>query len=142
MKIENEILVNKYGQGIVDIEDLLIVFNSLESDEKKKFLNNMLFLIRQSRPADRDIELAIEQSKLRETFTPCVLLKKGVAAHYLKRLLDLPENELNKSFILLLSLFKIAYQRRFEEEKNFEGKWWYSDLSNDKIVETILEKYK
>ncbi|MEG2101796.1 MAG: DUF5958 family protein [Flavobacterium sp.] len=66
-------------------------------------------------------------------------LQSGVGTHNLKRLLNLPENELNKSLILLLSLFKIAYMKRFETEKKYIDKWWYWDLSDDKKVKTIIE---
>lgn len=66
-------------------------------------------------------------------------LRSRVGTHNLKRLLNLPENELNKSLILLLSLFKIAYMKRFETEKKYIDKWWYWDLSDDKKVKTIIE---
>jgi len=50
----------------------------------------------------------------------------------------LPENELNKTFTLFLSLFKIAYQRRYQEEKNNPDKWWYWDLSDEKKLKLIM----
>lgn len=142
MEIEKEIAVNKYAQNVIDIEDLILIFNSFNLNEKKKYLNDVLFFILQSKAKDEDIEPAIEQSKLRKTYTPCVLIKKGVATHNLKRLLELPENELNKSLMLLLNLFKIAYQKRFETEKVDTYKWWYWDLSDNKNIELILKNYK
>lgn len=142
MEIENEILVNKYAQNVVDIEDLILIFNSFSLDEKKKYLNDLLFFILQSKAQDEDIEPAIEKSKLRRTYTPCVIIMKGVGTHNLKRLLNLPENELNKSLILLLNLFKIAYLKRFETEKKDIYKWWYWDLSNEENTKTVLKIYK
>lgn len=137
MKLENEILVNKYAQSVIDIEDLILVFNSFSLVDKKKYLYDLFFFILQSKAQDEDIEPAIENSKLRRTYTPCVIIKKGVGTHNLKRLIELPENELNKSLILLLSLFKIAYLKRFETEKKDIYKWWCLDLSDDKNIETI-----
>lgn len=142
MEIENEILVNKYAQSVVDIENLVLIFNSFDLVNKKKYLNDLLFFILQSKAQDEDIESAIEKSKLRRTYTPCVIIHKGIGNHNLKRLLSLPENELNKSLILLLNIFKIAYMKRFEIEKKDIYKWWYWDLSNDKNIETILKIYK
>lgn len=142
MELKNEILVNKYAQSVVEIEDLILIFNTFSHDDKKKYLYDLLFFILQSKAQNEDIETAIENSKLRRTYTPCVIIQKGVGTHNLKRLLNLPENELNKSLILLLSLFKTAYLKRFETEKIDVYKWWYWDLSNDKNVEIILEKYK
>lgn len=125
MELLKEIQVNKFGQNLVEINDLSNVFSLLTLNEKKEFLNDILFLIMQSKPKEEDIENAIKESNLKKTYTPCILIQKGVANHNLKKLLELPENEINKSFILLLHLFKISYSRRFEIEKNDENKWWY-----------------
>lgn len=141
MKIENEILVNQYGQGLTEINKLENVFSLFDLQEKKAFLKHIIFLIMQSKPKEDDIEASIELSKLKKTYTPCILLTKGVANHNLMKLLELPANELNKSFILLLSLFKVAYKRRFEIEKNDIHKWWYWDLSDSKKIQTIISSH-
>lgn len=86
---------------------------------------------------EEDIDPAITNSSLKLTFTPCVLLRKGIKEHNLLRLVDLPENELRKSFILLLNLFKIAYKRRFTAEMNNPNKWWYWDLSDEANLRKI-----
>ncbi|AXP80441.1 hypothetical protein CJ739_1352 [Mariniflexile rhizosphaerae] len=137
MKIEHEILINKYGQELVDIEPLLSLFRSFDMGSRKMFLNEIVFLILQSKPEERDIEFAIANSSLKPTFTPCVLLRKGVSNHNLKKLISLPFNELEKVFVLFLSLFKIAYKRRFLVEKNNPDKWWYWDLSDETNINKI-----
>ncbi len=140
MKLEDEIFVNKYGQGLVVIEELINRFHLLDWPKKKAFLNDVLYLIMQSKPKEEDTELAIKESGLKPTFTPCVLLRKGVANHHLMKIVGLPEIELNKAFTLLLNLFKVAYKRRFEIEKNNPDKWWYWDLSDSKKVEKIINQ--
>ncbi|WP_158857070.1 DUF5958 family protein [Lunatibacter salilacus] len=137
MKIEHEILVNKYGQELINIEQLLYLFGGLDMSSQKLFLNEILFLILQSKPKEEDIEPAIINSGLKATYTPCVLLKKGVANHNLEKLITLPENELTKAFVLLLNLFKIAYKRRFAVEKDSPDKWWYWDLSDETNINRI-----
>jgi hypothetical protein len=139
MKLEDKILVNKFGQGLVAVEQLTEEFKLLEMSKKKEFLNEFLYLIMQSKPKKEDIEPTILASGLKSTFTPCVLIKKGVANHDLEKLVNLPENELMKAFVLLLSLFKIAYKRRFAVEKNNPDKWWYWDLSDNEKVEIIMK---
>jgi len=139
MILEDEILINKFGQGLVDIESLLHRVGSFDSLQKDKFFSDLLFLISQSRPSIADIEVAITASKLKPTFTPCVLLRKGVAYHNLKKIAELPQGELEKSFVLLLSLFKICYQRRFESEKNDPHKWWYWDLSKEENIRRVMD---
>jgi hypothetical protein len=137
MKIEYEILINKYGQELIGIEHLLLIFKDFVITSQKDFLNDILFLILQSKPKDSDIEPAILESRLEPTYTPCVLLRKGVATHNLERLVKLPENELSKVLVLLLNLFRIAYKRRFLMEKDNPNKWWYWDLSNEANIRKI-----
>lgn len=142
MKLEEEILINKYGQGLANNIELLSKFNTLDTEKRRVFLTDLTFLIMQSKPSDKDIETVISDSKLKPTYTPCILLKKGVSSHNLNKIIALPENELEKVFLLFLSLFKIPYQRRFKEEKNHPDKWWYWDLSDEYKVEMILKSYK
>lgn len=137
MKLEDEILVNKFGQGLVAIEQLTEEFKLVEVFKKREFLNSLLYLIMQSKPKEEDIEPAIISSGLKSTYTPCVLLRKGLANHNLEKLVNLPENELMKSFMLLLSLFKIAYKRRFVVKKNNPDKWCYWDLSDEENINRI-----
>ncbi len=141
MKIQHEILVNKYGQGIAHIQELKTLFETFEIDYKKVFLNDIIHLIIQSKAKDSDIEPAIKESGLKSTLTPCVLLRKGVANHNLQKLLELPSAEMSKSFTLLLGLFKIAYTKKFEQEKNDPNKWWYWDLSDQNNIDHITKKY-
>ncbi|APU96359.1 hypothetical protein K2F45_07090 [Sphingobacterium siyangense] len=138
MKLEDQILVNRFGQGLIAIDQLTTGFRLLELMTKKKFLNELLFLIMQSKPEEGDIEPAIIKSDLKSTFIPCVLLKKGVANHNLKKIINLPEYELTKAFVLLLNLFKVAYERRFINEKDNPHKWWYWDLSDHEKLERVM----
>lgn len=139
MKIEHEILVNKYGQKLVNTELLLNLFESFDLSYQQVFLNKLLFLIIQSKPNEEDIEPAIIDSGLKSTYTPCVLLKKGVATRNIEKLINLPKNELTKVFVLLLNLFGIAYKRRFVAEKDNPDKWWYWDLSDERNINRILQ---
>jgi hypothetical protein len=58
----------------------------------------------------------------------------------LAKIIALPEMEFDKAFLLLLSLFRICYQKRFILEKNHPNKWWYWDLSDDKNILEIKRK--
>lgn len=141
MILEYKILFNKYGQGIILPEVLVSNFLEANKDEQKVFFDYLLFLISQSKPQHKDIEEAIESSSLRPTYTPCVLLKKGIDLNNLTRISKLPDNEKLKSFRLLLELFKIAYKRRYESEKNNVNKWWYWDLSDPLIEKKVYQMY-
>ena len=141
MKIEIEILINKYGQGLIPLSVLQEEFDAYSLYQKRSFLQEMSFLIIQSKPKEEDVDLAIKKEKLKSGYTPCVLLKKGISSYNLERVINLPENEMIKTFILFMSIFKIAYSRRFKEEMNNINKWWYWDLSANGNVERILEGF-
>lgn len=55
---------------------------------------------------------------------------------------QLPNNELRKVIILLLSVFKIAYRRRYEQERDNPDKWWYWDLSDGKKINLLNSMIK
>ena len=138
MKIEEEVLINQYGQSLIDENEILICFNGLTDIQKEEYLSDLVELILQSRPKDCDINTAIEHSHLRSTYTPCVLLARGgVKYHNLKKIVDLPSSEKAKSLILFLNLFRVSYQRRFIEERARCGKWWYSEKEHRINIETI-----
>ena len=141
MKIEIEILINKYGQGLIPLSVLQEEFDAYSLYQKRSFLQEMSFLIIQSKPKEEDVDLAIKKEKQKSGYTPCVLLKKGISSYNLERVINLPENEMIKTFILFMSIFKIAYSRRFKEEMNNINKWWYWDLSDNGNVERILEGF-
>ena len=130
MNIENEIIVNKYGQDLLSLEELMnFHYVKISTEAKRMYLNDVINLIIQSKPIIEDIPNAIKNSQLKETYTPCVLLKKGISYSHLSKIIHLPENELEKAAVLLLNLFKIAYKRRYFQEKDKTDKWWYKDLS-------------
>lgn len=138
MNLTQEILLNKYAQGIESEEIVLNAFYDMSLKDKVKYLKDLSNLIIQSKPVREDTNLAILNSGLKQTYTPCVLLQKGITMNNLYKIIELPENEIQKVIILLLSLFKVSYSRRFLTEKNHPNKWWYWDLSE--IQEEELRK--
>ncbi|WP_294549285.1 DUF5958 family protein [uncultured Bacteroides sp.] len=138
MNLNQDILINQYGQNLVLIEALVDGYKRLNPIDRKMYLHHLITLIIQSKSEDMDIPQAIENSYLKKTFTPCVLLKNGgVKYHNLKKIIELPDHELEKALVLLLNLFKIGYNRRFQKEKDNPDKWWYWDLSNEKNIDVI-----
>lgn len=137
MNIDEQIIINKFGQDLSAFHDLLNLFQSKDQENKKKFLADLAFLIIQSKPNDNDIDKAIELGMLKPTYTPCVKIRKGIKGNVLQEIIDLPDNEIEKVFILFLSLYKIAYKRLLITEKENPYKWWYQDLSNDDYIARI-----
>ncbi|PZR23535.1 MAG: hypothetical protein DI539_02720 [Flavobacterium psychrophilum] len=141
LSIKETLLINTFGQDLITTEPLISLFNEFDTEQKRGYLTEIRFLIMQSKPDNNDIEIALRNSLLRPTYTPCVLLRKGVEDYKLKKINDLPEPELEKALIVFLNLFKVAYQRRFNTEKNDPFKWWYWDLSDLDNLKKIEDMY-
>lgn len=138
MDLEIEILINQYGQKLKTEAELIQKFGSLSTGDKRYFLKEIEHLIIQSKVDENDIDEAIGNGRLKPTFTPCVILKKGLNHGNYEKVINLPENELNKVFRLFINLFKVGYYRRYLEEQGDPNKWWYWDLSNIKNIEKIM----
>jgi len=138
MKIDIQIIVNKFGQDLISINEITNYFQQLDIEHKRSFLNDISFLILQTKVLDTDIDEAIFLYNLKSTYTPCVLIKKGIKNNVLQTIINLPVNELDKSFKLFIGLFKIGYQRNFNKNSDI-NKWWYLDLSDNNFVERIKQ---
>ncbi|AJH13611.1 DUF5958 family protein [Myroides profundi] len=139
MNKEKEVIVNSYGQSIIGVEVVTELFN--KKDSKRLFLEDLVFLIQQSKPLITDVDAVIKNSGLKETCTPCVMLRKDVKEYNLRNIINLPDYELVNVFILFLELFKVAYQRRFLLERNNPNKWWYWDLNRKENVDKIFSEH-
>lgn len=134
--INNDIIINQFGQNLSTITEVINYYNSLDEFNKEDFINKLLYFIIQLKPNNEMINDAIKFSGLKETFTPSVLIKKGVDFNNLNKITNLPANEFQKSLSLLLSLYFIAYQKEYSSEHFIPNKWWLSDLSN---IENLIK---
>ena len=139
MNIKYEIFINQIIQGIKSFNEGVNWFEMFDDKIKLDILRGLNYMMLQSGAQDSDVDLAIFESKLKPTYTPCVLLKKGRLNDQSWKILNLPASEYRKSFILFLIIFKIADERR----RNLLCKgncshWWHKDLSDKKVVDEIL----
>lgn len=139
MNLEQEIQFNQFGQGVYEETKLIGQFESLDIESKRSMLRDVENLIMQSKSTIDDIDKAISKSRLKPTFTPCIVIKKGLNYGNFQKIISLPENELTKAFRLFIYLFKEGYHRRYLKEKEDPNKWWYWDLSNDENLERIKQ---
>lgn len=145
MNIDLNININKFAQDLISLNDIKLYFEQLRGiSEKRNFLTELSNLILQNKVDNSDIDEAIFQGGLKHSFTPCVLIQKGVKYNVLQDIINLPDSELNKTLILFLSLFKVGYRKRLKQEQDSNNKWWYQDLSDNKYVDRIktLSKVK
>ncbi|MCG8336264.1 MAG: DUF5958 family protein [Proteobacteria bacterium] len=124
---EIQIKLNKIAQDIITLDSGIVWFESYEKNEKLQILHFIALMISQSHPRPEEVDIALKQSGLKETFTPCVLVREKTLKEALTGILELPENEYRKSFILCINIFKVADERRRNTEcKNGCSHWWHN----------------
>jgi hypothetical protein len=67
-----------------------------------------------SYPSDKLIPTAIKTAQIKETMTSVVLFRTQTFKIVINKIVDLPDSELRKSFIIMLSIFKTADKYRRE----------------------------
>lgn len=149
MKIDDEIRLNQYAQGIGTASELTEWFESKSDECQVAILRQLVFFAFQSGVDSEVAKEALKQSGLRLTFTPCVLLQNGVEKEdsgirgslrqAAAQIINLPADERGKSFALLLELFRLAAARNRTERYNHQ-KWWHQDLSDEAVIRNIRSK--
>lgn len=110
-----EIYLNQIAQGSVSEIDAWSWFDIQSAEVRAETLQVLAAVCQQSHPLPDEVTQAIVRAGLKETFTPCVVLRKaGKTEHALMKIASLPIGESGKSFRLLLSLFVLADTRRRE----------------------------
>jgi hypothetical protein len=137
MNNDELILINRFGQGLVSFSDMIKYFTNCEVLQKRNYLKELANLIIQNKVNDSDIDLAILLSNLKPSYTPCVIIKKGIKWVNLEAIINLPDYELIKSYSLFLGLFMVGYKRRMKNENDNSFKWWYQDLSDNNYIDRI-----
>jgi len=111
-----ELQINKIAQGFIEFNDGIKWFAACSLESKNEILLSLSVFLAQVHPAWEEIEAGIKSSGLKSTVTPCVLMIKKSFKDALAQILKLPENEWEKSFILWISIFRVADKRRRETE--------------------------
>jgi hypothetical protein len=133
-----EITINQIQQELISQEDARNWFLSFPTEGKQDILQRLSYMTIQAGAREEDVSLAIVKSKLRPTYTPCVLLSKGRLKEQMAKLLKLPSSESIKTFFLLISLLAIADARRYSKDcQDGCSHWWHRDLSDRKILDEI-----
>ncbi|MBN2444387.1 MAG: hypothetical protein JXJ04_23695 [Spirochaetales bacterium] len=126
-----EIIINKIAQQIITYKEGIIWFTSLEIAKQLEILRMLYYMLIQAGANKNDVNEAISLSKLKNTYTPCVLLQQGELRIQISKILNLPTTEYKKSFLLLISLFIIADNRRRKTEcVKGCNHWWHGKIEH------------
>ena len=113
---EFELTINKISQSYITKEDGLAWFLNSSEDDRKSILENLNLCLHQSHPYESEIEEGIFSSGLKETYTPCAILRSNSFSNARLKTLNLPPHEWVKIFTLWITIFSIADTRRRKTE--------------------------
>ena len=139
-RLENEILLNQIAQGVRSLEDGLKLLAEIPPVTRKELWSSLRMMVQQAHPALDDVEEAIKLSNLKPSFTPCVLMLKDQRPHQVQRITQLPENEAEKSFMLLIAVFAITDRRRRSSCPKDCCHGWHRDFGDPSILEVIRKR--
>lgn len=109
------IYLNRLAQGTIPISEGMTWFSSLNQDERSKVMLSLNLCIHQSHPTKDDIELGIANSKLKDTYSPCVLIRKKHFNLVRQKVLNFTGLDQERAFELFLHVFSVADTRRRTE---------------------------
>jgi hypothetical protein len=108
-----DIMINKFAQEKINLEQILDWFGCFETQIQRNIIRSISLCLEQSYPNEETFNKAIQLIPLKPTTTAIVLLK---TYKNLKVALDkielLPDYEMKKTFISLISVFKISDTER------------------------------
>jgi hypothetical protein len=113
---ERELKINEIAQGLVSLDEGLKWFDGETVDSRADIMRSLDLCVFQSHPSIDDIEQGIKKSGLEESYSPCVLIRKKPLNQVGQKILEMPELDLRRSFILLISVFSVADLRRRETQ--------------------------
>lgn len=138
------ILINQYAQDVVSREEINRWFLPLEDFDKQSVVKSTWILATQAQIRESDIQAAMVAAGLKLTHTPVVMISKGDVSLNNRgfKLSTLKGTVLNQAFWFVLECFVLADRRRKETEESLVcNHWWHKDLSDERIIKEILERF-
>jgi hypothetical protein len=134
-----DILINSFAQDNLDLDKLILWFDSLTNSDRRETINWTRCCLEQSHPKQEIIDIGIGQIPIKHTMTPVVLLKTKSLKIALNKIVDLPDDEMKKAFISLVTLFRVSDKHR--REKWCEGKCEHDWHNLDKLKIELTNEY-
>lgn len=147
MTLHTDIYLNQLAQGLKPWDTAQQWFAGLSGEAQLNVLDRLAYFAMQAQVVGSDAEEAIRRSGLKPGFTACAVLSSnahrdkegsGAVRVAMRTIVGLPEAERHKSFILLLSLFAVADERRRSKRRDPDRHWWHRDLSDERVIAELL----
>ena len=136
--VEIQILLNQIAQGVRYVGDAEELLNDTHSADI--LWSSLTWMVCQAHPTREDVEVAISESGLKPTYTPCVLLLKDQRQFQIQKIITLPEDEWAKSLRLLIGAFRVSDARRREVCGSDCHHGWHADFGDSKVLASIRDR--
>ncbi|WP_185230341.1 DUF5958 family protein [Teredinibacter franksiae] len=113
---EREISINKIAQGLIPLEQGMEWFQSSDEETRTEIMKTLDLCIYQSHPSKEDIEKGIVASGLKNTYSPCVLIRVKPFNEVRRKVLRMSGIDQIRSFKLFVNVFSVADERRRKEQ--------------------------
>ena len=125
MLYKDEIMINSFAQEKITFEQLMTWFDGINLEDQRQAISRARLCLDQSHPKREIIDIGIETIPLKPTMTPVVLFKTQGFKIALQKILVLPDNENRKTFITLVSIFKVTdtYRRNVWCKDGCKHEW-------------------
>jgi hypothetical protein len=136
------ILINLFAQDKIKLETIVNSFNGMTLDEKRSELAWLRIYIEQSHPTKETIEEAIINMPIKRTMTPIVILETNEFKPALRKICELPENELEKAVTTLSTLFRFTDTKRRQTfcKNGCNHEWHNIDKRHYTSTETLVDQ--
>lgn len=122
-----EININKYAQNKLTDSEIMDWFDKFDMQKMKEIQMKLITFMEQAHPSNEMITKSIQTAPIKNTMTPVILFKTQSFKIAINKIRMLPDSEIRKSFIIMLSIFKIADTYRRETDcKNGCGHEWHN----------------
>ncbi len=140
LSAEDLLQINRWAAVPGRWEDAKAWFRSQSRERRRAVLRQTGAMAMQAGSRSVDVGPACSAFHLQSTWTPVVLMSRGLLRVQLAKVLGLPEDEMSRAFALLLGLLGVADARRRSAEcAGGCSHWWHRDLEDEKVRRSILD---
>lgn len=143
LTFDDEILINRFSQGIGTLDEMERWFEAHSDEEKRDIIFDLSGMTAQAHPTYEQIEEAASSLRMLTSSSAVKMLnKRKPFSKFYPELRRLPIPELKKTLAILLKIFAIADDSRKAQEIPGTCKhWWHRDLADGEFVEGLKRAY-
>jgi len=135
--LKRELYLNQVAQQIVALTQAEAWFRASAEVEQRDILRSLAMMIGQAHPTPETLERSFGAN---DHSTARVMLKARRLKEALRRMPDLPREELPTTFLVLIRVFEEAdRERRRRDCASGCAHWWHQDLNRPDAYERTLE---